>query len=844
VKTFRFPAFAGCLIAVSLGLVHAPIPAADDLSPPAKAEEPKGIQSATQGAAYKVEGQCVDHADNSPVAGVRVLLFEARGRAFPILQIGESTTDAKGGFAFLNLAPPRETDGLDRLEYKVLVVDPNWAIGMGFFGFPPGPVMQVRLSREQGALTGKVVNARGQPVAAAIVANFSLDGREIPGILSATTGADGRFTIDKLPVIRIRDGSQLATGIQVLHRDYPAAQGRADELPADVTVTLPDGCVVTGHVADAVTGKPAANALVWSQRLQRHVWQETFTSTDSAGHFRMVLPEGRYHFLAEGPDRISVALTDRECVSGQPLELPPIQLIEGGLISGQVINTSTHQPVASSRGNPIILGLYGPSHPPTPGMTSPARVTSVDAAGRFNLRAAPGDNFPYLVNQQGDRMAWDTQQQPPVVVKEGQTTAYNMLITPQIPPRDKLKAARALVASLPKVPAERTARILAEFDRLKGGMSENLELFCSLMRELVTIGPPAVPQICEELDRTNQGQVLRRLAFALRAIGDPRAVPSLIRAIPKTLLPPSSDFGLIVPDPELAAFMHKHDLDHSKGLHFGYGRPVREVFGALQQLTGQDFDDSEVYRIHRCQDPRRRVLQLRLYLRQARKWQTWWEANWTKFTRDPAYEKVHLSSSDETVPPPKPLSHSSYLGDGLRGEVLSPPEEQGKHVTHFYDLDTGCEPKWPAGIPRDESRLDQKQLAQWALDNGVDLMCVTHRAADGTETYVLKTFGLEVHELTERELRNTDRTVIGGNLPTGRAIPPGDLLMHHDLPTGQPNSGAGAAFLYTTREGNQGLIEITDHITRTENLTGFTGNEPKGVGFHRGVKFDLKSIIP
>ena len=164
-------------------------------------------------------------------------------------------------------------------------------------------------------------------------------------------------------------------------------------------------------------------------------------------------------------------------------------------------------------------------------------------------------------------------------------------------------------------------------------------------------------------------------------------------------------------------------------------------------------------------------------------------------------------------------------------------------MTYFLDLDTGYQPKWPADIPHDESRLDQKQLAQWALDNGVDLMCVTHRAADGTETYVLKVFGLQIQELAERDVRNLDRIVASGTLPTGRTVAAGDLLMHHDSGTGKPNPEADAAFLYTTREGNQGLIEITDHITHAEDITGQFAS-PKGVGFHRGVKFDLKPIIP
>jgi hypothetical protein len=266
--------------------------------------------------------------------------------------------------------------------------------------------------------------------------------------------------------------------------------------------------------------------------------------------------------------------------------------------------------------------------------------------------------------------------------------------------------------------------------------------------------------------------------------------------------------------------------------------------------------------MHRCEDPRRQVLQRRLYLRQARKWQTWWEANWAKFTPDSAYEKVHLSPTDESLPPPKSLSRLSHLGDGLIGEVLSPPDEKGKYATYFFDLDTGYQPEWPAHITRDASPVDERQLAKWALENGVDLMCVTYRAPDGTETYVLKGFGLQVRELTERDVQNLDHALAAGTLPRGRdlAAQPdtgrdvaaktdtagktGDLLMHHDPATGKPDPEAYAAFLYTTREGNQGLIEITDHITRTADLTGLAGTGPKGVGFHRGVKFDLKSIIP
>jgi hypothetical protein len=41
-----------------------------------------------------------------------------------------------------------------------------------------------------------------------------------------------------------------------------------------------------------------------------------------------------------------------------------------------------------------------------------------------------------------------------------------------------------------------------------------------------------------------------------------------------------------------------------------------------------------------------------------------------------------------------------------------------------------------------------------------------------------------------------------------------------------------------------GLIETTDRVTRTADLTGSAATPTPGVGFHKGVRFNLKSIIP
>ena len=468
------------------------------------------------------------------------------------------------------------------------------------------------MARDTSTLSGKVIDAAGRPVAGATVLPYFAYDRPIPGLLPATTDAEGRFKLDNVGALKWPDGKPVATSFAVLHPDYPETTAKASALPADVVVTLPAACIVTGTVTDGVTGRPAAGAVITARRVDE--WKESFTATDQAGRFRLAVPEGRYDFLAEAKDRVCVALTGRECLAGEKVELPPFALIGGGFISGQVVNTATGESVSvSESGGPIMLGLFGPSQPPGP-VISPVRLAAVDGSGRFVLRAAPGENFPYFVNTHGVRMAWDTRQAA-AGRREGRgddapTTCSSR---PRLPPAERLKAARKLVEALSKTPSDRTAQILLEFRKLSHTVDET-ELWCLLMRELVAVGREAVPQLCDELDRTTEDRMLRRLGFALRAIGDPRAVPALIRALPKTLLPSSSDYGLIVGDKELTD-VHADARSESRereGRYFDLGRPGREIVGTLHGLTGQDFEDAELFSMSLSEDPRRQVLQRRI----------------------------------------------------------------------------------------------------------------------------------------------------------------------------------------------------------------------------------------
>lgn len=834
-------ALLGLTDAMPATLAQAPTPPADQNDTPAASPEPNTTT-------HTITSRCVDSRTRKPLAGVPIRLYRAEGLVGSPVEIANAVTDKEGKYTFEGLVPPRPEGHLDRLTYSTFAFPPGGQIGSEFRSFRQGgETREVRVATESSTLTGKVVDTHGKPVADATVLPFQVNGHPVPGLPVATTGSDGTFRFDALPVFRTPDGRSFGMSFQVTHPDSAGATGKADALPADVTVALPAACLVTGTVVDSVTGKPAAGVLITAERVdETGPWGQEFAASDTDGRFRLPVAEGRYHILAEAPERVCVALTDQECAIGKNVELPPFQLIRGGLVSGRVINTATSQSVpVTTDGSSVAIGFFGPSQPHGR-VISPKRLALVDAQGRYTFRAAPGDNFPYFVNTQGDRMAWDTREKLPVVVKEGETIPYDMLITPEIPPAERLQAARKIVGSFSKDPKERTAQILAEFRRLNNTIDET-ELWCLLMRELVTIGPAAVPQLTAELDGATEGRMLRRLGFALRAIGDSRAVPALVRAIPRTLLPSSSDYGLLVADPELTKFMQQYDLDPKDGgPYFDVGRPVREIFGALHLLTKQNFQDSEIFGMSLSEDPRRQVMQRRFYLARALQWQAWWDANASSFTNDVEYQTCNLPVRAETrLPAPdlRNLPKTTRAVGNVKGATLSPVTQGGEHAWHFCDLDTGYQWHWPADIPKNHEPGTIAALEKWAATSGADLMCDIHRSPEGIDTYVLRGLGLTLREIDTRTVRNLHQLLAAGELPEGRPVD--SLLMHYDADSGKLVPNSNGAFLYVTRDGNIGLIETTDRITRTADLTGQpAGMAPGGVGFHLGVRFSLKILIP
>ncbi len=133
-----------------------------------------------------------------------------------------------------------------------------------------------------------------------------------------------------------------------------------------------------------------------------------------------------------------------------------------------------------------------------------------------------------------------------VVLAAAVTVVGGLLLRPAEARQGGAPAARPQAAAAPRVEAP-GAKPAPDADDRTRRVRELIYVFrdfrvfardeewARTIRELATIGKDAVPELVAELDRTDRDQTLRSLAFTLRAIGDPRAVPALIRAIPMAL---------------------------------------------------------------------------------------------------------------------------------------------------------------------------------------------------------------------------------------------------------------------------------------------------------------------
>lgn len=878
----RGRASACVLLLLALSAIVGGIGAFDTLPSEASAPERKTESSEQQtgdaeqqpGAALKkvsIRGVCVDRGQ--PIAGARVRIFRYPSRLDPPLLVADLTTGEDGRFAAREVdtaADRTDFDGLGDLcvaataEERVSLIQridseaDDIELSLAFGGNP-------------GALSGVVTDEAGRPIPGARVFLPWAYQEPLPGILIAVTDDTGRFTISGLKCWNAGDvldegkdnkKEKLVMGscnFLLDHPDYARTTAQFTGVPSTVNVTLHPAAIVEGVVIDAVTQRPAANVIVSAQGVARSGWYQT--RTDREGRYRLRMTKDHYNIWAESLDRIAIAAKAVEAEPGKTISVADISLVRGGFVTGRVIDAATNKPVAPAEKRPLRVAHYGPARPRTG-----AAVTSavVNPDGTYRLRVAPGKNYVYLMNGQGSQT---------VAVEDGQEVERDLIAGRHQPTADfdadmqladklrrraeqedaikqGLPGANKAAIALPALRERGNTPIARLLDRLEG-QNAGGELFkdswLRTLKEIVELGPAAVPELTEELDATQDDKMLRCLGFALRAIGDKRAVPALVRAIPKTLRPPGSDMGLQAEDKELLKFAQLHDLDPGdRDNRYSFGRPVREICGALQQLTGQNFGEEQIYNVFLDGLPSQRRMKRELFQRTAQAWSNWWEKGGAIRIPDPAYARVNLPKPpDEIIAEPLPPGTRFKTAGAASGWILeSVLNPQSRTV--FYDFDTGRASALPDRWRTAKSiEPHLEEIIAWAQGEGFDLMGTEYAPLSGGERiFALRPVGLRAWELGENRWKMQSNDVTLEALQA-EGTPADGLLMHYDNQAEVLDPKATATFLFITREGTPGLLFVgvevqDDSLMPGGRMEGDTELQP--IAFRKGRRFGFNNF--
>ena len=390
-------------------------------------------------------------------------------------------------------------------------------------------------------------------------------------------------------------------------------------------------------------------------------------------------------------------------------------------------------------------------------------------------------------------------------------------------------AGKVLLAS---PPAAEDARLEAAMDILGNcQMGKNERLWATAIRELITHGKPALPKLIAKLDATEDNGTLRDLGFVLRGIGDPRAVPALIRAIPRLYPGGGSDCALrINDDPELTRFMLEHDnypreYPRDDPDTFSYGRPIWEIMPALEKITGESHGWLELtFADHEGQGEGQDRLKRIAFLEHAQIWADWWSKNWQKYLSNEADAQLDMTrkmlaqraESIAKMPHGKPHAEiprgpNVVVGVGASNSLLRSFDEPqiGRLSQSFMDIDIGRLPQPSAKLLKNSPYNEpSKELLAWAGQGGVDLIIVKTKLPGSKQpVYAFMPLGMKVwriendcYDNLQQELRYGEKSDLGE--------PWDGLIAQIDKKNGEYDDTLTASYLFITKEGICGAIQI------------------------------------
>jgi RNA polymerase sigma factor (sigma-70 family) len=388
----------------------------------------------------------------------------------------------------------------------------------------------------------------------------------------------------------------------------------------------------------------------------------------------------------------------------------------------------------------------------------------------------------------------------------------------------------------PKRPQTDVGKLLNRWEKLKFGTDD----WARALRDLIQLGPNAVPELIAELDSTRDEYMLRCLAFVLRGIGDKRAIPALIRAFPKVAVPSHNDYGCTAQDRELMAFMLRHDCAGGKSTKtFSFGRPINEFRAALQELTGVKHGEDELVYVSVALDSpaQRRHLQRALFHQCAERWAKWWQLHWKEYVSDAYYSRVKLppfsgdEESNQAVRSPEGQKAKIYgrAGQYVLEAARKPYvlESVLEHHPVFFDLDSGRIgnlPEFLSSAEHEPERTDD--ILAWAATEGFDLMCTEYKVPGQVKPqYVLRGLGLAAWQIDEEQQKTLEADIsMGKRLRVGRRTD--GILAPFDVAKGRFVADLPAMFLFRTREGTYGTIDV----------------DVQGSGDRSGRRFDFSLV--
>ena len=370
----------------------------------------------------------VQTADGAPIVGATIIARSYADSGQKLFFSAQS--DAAG---HLQIEAPMRKEFGENFALEAIIRAPGYALE----SLALGQQNRVyRLSRQTVALSGRVVDENGAPIAGATVQLVQLklplsDRRphknsagvylqDVPAamskVLQAQSDANGDWTLPDLPA-RGQVGVELDDARFQRARIYiPLGAGATARLAAPL-IAQP-GARLSGRVV-APDGTPQSGASV-NVRVEDAKGYAASAETVSArdGSYAM-------HGLAAGAATIQVApksldaaplqMTGVQLQTGQTTRAPDAQLSGGVLLSGVVTDAATRKPMEG-----VKVGAGGPGGFST---SSPT-----DEKGRYTIRVAPAETYFYPFSIQNDYLRGVSQPKMPVEI--GDTKAPDFALKP------------------------------------------------------------------------------------------------------------------------------------------------------------------------------------------------------------------------------------------------------------------------------------------------------------------------------------------------------------------------------------------------------------------------------